>query len=134
MTSLGRVKTQTNALGKTYTYYFAGSRSAEVGPTGAARIGYLDGAGNTLQSGNPLNYWTASTYDGQGRLSTRQLPEGNSTQYSYDDASCASADKRCTHNVKTISTLAKPGSGLPTLTKSFTYESAFNQVATPPMR
>lgn len=56
------------------------------------------------------------------------LPEGNSLEYDYDDAPCA-AQSRCTHNTKTIRQIAKPGSGLATLTRSFTYESSFNQVA-----
>ena len=57
------------------------------------------------------------------------LPEGNSVEYEYDDAPCA-AQQRCTHNVKAIRQVAKPGSGLATLTQGFTYESAFNKVAT----
>ncbi|OGQ95295.1 MAG: hypothetical protein A2521_03965 [Deltaproteobacteria bacterium RIFOXYD12_FULL_57_12] len=37
--------------------------------------------------------------------------------------------ERCTHNVQTVSQVAKPGSGLATLTTSYTYESSFNKVA-----
>lgn len=48
--------------------------------------------------------------------------------YTYDDAPCA-AQNRCTHNPKTIVQTPKSGSGSPVLTRSFTYESAFNQVA-----
>jgi YD repeat-containing protein len=36
--SLGRVQTQTNANGKLYTYYFAGTRSEEVGPLGRSLV------------------------------------------------------------------------------------------------
>ena len=127
--SLGRVKNQLNARSKSYDYYFAGSRSEEVGPGGSSRISYLDALGNVLQSSTPLGYWTVSAYDGQSRLVSRQLPEGNAMQVTYDDASCASADKRCTHNVKTVTTVAKPGSPLAALSRSFTYEGAFNKVA-----
>ncbi|MBK7473298.1 MAG: hypothetical protein IPI73_24350 [Betaproteobacteria bacterium] len=57
------------------------------------------------------------------------MPEGDSISYEYDDAPC-SAQLRCTHNVKTFRRIAKPGSGQTTLVSSFTYESAFNNVAT----
>jgi len=128
--TLGRVKTQTNARGKLYDYYFAGSRTEEIGPGGVARTNYIDGSGNTIQSRTPTGYYTVNTYDGHSRLLTKLLPEGNYTQYAYDDATCASADKRCTHNVKTITSVGKPGSGLANRVQSFTYESAFNKVAT----
>ncbi|VTU29148.1 Cell wall-associated polypeptide CWBP200 [Variovorax sp. PBS-H4] len=128
--SLGRVKTQTNARGKTYEYFFAGSRTEEVGPGGTARTNYIDAQGNTVQSSTPAGNWTTNTYDGQSRLIRKQFPEGNATEYAYDDAPCAVAPaKRCTHNVKTLTSIAKPGSGLANRVQSFTYESAFNQVA-----
>ena len=127
--SLGRVKTQTNARGKTYEYFFAGFRTEEIGPGGTARTNYLDAQGNTVQSSSPTGRWTLSTYDGQSRLVRKQLPEGNAVEYAYDDAPCAGAEKRCTHNVKTVTSVAKPGSGLANRNQSFTYESAFNQLA-----
>jgi RHS repeat-associated protein len=126
--TLGRVQTQTNANGKLYTYYFAGSRSEEVGPLGLSRVSYVDSFGRVLKSINPLGKVTSNTYDGQTRLIKTVLPEGNSLEYDYDDAPCA-AQSRCTHNTKTIRQIPKTGSGLTTLTRSFTYESAFNQVA-----
>ncbi|MBT2336215.1 RHS repeat protein [Variovorax paradoxus] len=127
--SLGRVKTQTNARGKLYDYYFAGFRTEEVGPGGVARTNYIDASGNTVQSSTPTGQWTVNTYDGQSRLLTKLLPEGNYTQYAYDDLSCGGPDKRCTHNVKTITSIAKPGSGLPNRVQSFGYEGAFNKVS-----
>ncbi|MDQ0612255.1 RHS repeat-associated protein [Variovorax sp. W1I1] len=128
--TLGRVKTQTNARGKTYNYFFAGSRTSEVGPGGVERPNYIDALGNIVRSSTPLGFWTVNTYDGQSRLIRKQLPELNAVEYTYDDATCASAEKRCTHNVLTTSNVAKPGSGFATTTKSFTYESTFNKVAT----
>lgn len=128
--TLGRVKQQTNALGKVYTYYFAGSRSEEIGPGGEANTDYLDSLGKVVQHRSPALQWTVNSYDGQGRLVTSTLPEGNYVQYVYDDAPCAGTDKRCTHNVKTVTRVAKAGSGLANLISSITYESAFNQVAT----
>lgn len=127
--SLGRVQTQTSATGKLYTYYFAGSRSEELGPYNVKRVSYVDINGNVLKAIDPLGKVVLNTYDGQTRLVKTVLPEGNSVEYNYDDAPCA-AQKRCTHNVKAIRQVAKPGSGLPTLTASFTYESSFNLVAT----
>jgi len=95
-----------------------------------AKTNYIDGSGNVIQSSTPVGNWTVSTYDGHSRLLTKLLPEGNYTQYAYDDATCAGADKRCTHNVKTVTSVGKPGSGLANRVQSFTYEGAFNKVAT----
>ncbi|MCA7888658.1 RHS repeat-associated core domain-containing protein [Burkholderia contaminans] len=128
--SLGRVQTQTNARGKTYSYYFAGSRALESAPGGITRLSYLDVLGNVLQQADPLFNVTQFAYDGQGRLITKTLPQGNGFSYTYDDASCGSSEKRCTQNVKSITQFAPPGSGLAPLTQSFTYESAYNKVAT----
>lgn len=125
--TLGRVQTQTNANGKLYTYYFAGSRSEEVGPGSVSNVSYLDGQGRVLRQINPLARTITNTYDGAGRLLKRVLPEGNSVEYTYDDATCAAADKRCTHNVKSIKQVAKSGSGLAALSTNFVYESAFNK-------
>ncbi|WP_050407335.1 RHS repeat-associated core domain-containing protein [Massilia sp. NR 4-1] len=126
--SLGRVQSQTNANGKLYTYYFAGSRSEEVGPYNQSLVSYVDAQGKVLKSLDPLGRATVNSYDGQARLVRSVLPEGNAIEYEYDDAPCA-AQLRCTHNVKTIRRLAKPGSGLAPLVSSFSYESNFNRVA-----
>ncbi|KQP17019.1 RHS repeat-associated core domain-containing protein [Pseudorhodoferax sp. Leaf265] len=124
---LERVQTQTNALGKVSNFYFAGSRTEEVAPLARSTVSYLDAAGKTWKSINPTGKVTTNTYDGHSRLVKTVLPEGNSVEYDYDDAPCA-AQLRCTHNVKTIRQIAKPASGLATLTQSFTYESGFNKV------
>lgn len=127
--SLGRVQTQTNANNNLYSYYFAGSRSEEVGPGNVSRVSFLDGSGKVIKEINPLGQITTNTYDGQTRLVKKTLPEGNSIEYVYDDAPC-SAQKRCTHNVKTVGQVPKPNSGLATLTTNMTYESSFNRLAT----
>ncbi|WP_434129721.1 RHS repeat domain-containing protein [Methylocaldum sp. GT1BB] len=127
--ALGRVQTQTNANGKLYTYYFAGSRSEETGPLGLSRVSYFDAFGKELKAIDPEGRVTTHTYDGQERLIKTVLPEGNYLTYAYDDAPCAGTDKRCTHNVKTVTQVAKAGSGLANLVTSTTYESAFNRVA-----
>ncbi|WP_340676530.1 DUF6531 domain-containing protein, partial [Paraglaciecola sp.] len=127
--SLGRVQTQTNANGQLYTYYFAGSRSEEVGPGSVSRVSYVNGAGKVLKEIDPLGRITLNSYDGQSRLVSKVMPEGNSVNYVYDDAQCA-LQKRCTHNIKTVNVVPKTGSGLTTLTTTLTYESSFNRVAT----
>ena len=126
--TLGRVQTQTNANGKLYTYYFAGWRSEEVGPGNISRVSYLNGLGKVTKRIDPLGRATTTTYDGQSRPVSTVLPEGNSATYVYDDAPCA-AQKRCTHNVKTITQIPKAGSGLVNLVTNTTYESTFNKVA-----
>jgi RHS repeat-associated protein len=126
--SLGRVQTQTNANGKLFTYYFAGSRSEEIGPYGQSMVSYVDGNGKVLKTIDPLGKVVLNTYDGHSRPVKSVQPEGNSTEYEYDDAPCA-AQQRCTHNVKTVRQRPKPGSALPVLTTQYVYESAFNKVA-----
>lgn len=126
--TLGRVKTQTNAHGKLYTYYFAGTRSEEVGPDGSSNASFVDGLGKLLKAINPLGRITTNSYDGQSRLVRTVRPEGNSIEYDYDDAPCA-AQQRCTQNVKALRQIPKAGSGLPTLSSSFLFESAFNRVS-----
>ncbi|PKO60043.1 MAG: Rhs family protein, partial [Betaproteobacteria bacterium HGW-Betaproteobacteria-19] len=127
--TLGRVQTQTNAAGKLYTYYFAGSRSEEVAPGAVSKVSYFDAFGKELKTIDPLGRVIANTYDGHGRLTRKVFPEGNAVEYTYHDAPCAAAQKRCTHNVSQVRQLAKPASGLATLTSSFTYEAAFNKIA-----
>jgi len=127
--TLGRVQTQTNAAGKVYNYYFAGSRSEEVDPNGFGKASYFDALGKELKAINQLGRVTTNTYDGQSRLTRKVFPEGNALEYTYDDVTCKSADKRCTHNVSQVKQVPKSGSGLATLTSSFAYESAFNKVS-----
>jgi RHS repeat-associated protein len=122
--TLGRVKTQTSAAGNLFNYYFSGSRSEEVGPGGTSRTNYVDAEGNLLQVGDPMGNWTIKDYDGQNRLVRETRPEGNRTEYTYDDATCASVGGTligCTHNIATVSHLPRPGTGDPVLTQRFTY-------------
>ena len=127
--SLNRVRTQTNARGKTYEYFFAGSRTEEIAPDGGARTNYIDGQGNVLLLSTPIGNLTVNTYDGQSRLIRTERPEGNATEYTYDDESCAGAEKRCSHNVATERKVGMIGSSAAPITQSFTYESAFNRLA-----
>jgi RHS repeat-associated protein len=127
--SLDRVQTQTDARGKLFTYYFAGTRSEEIGPLGKSNAYYVDANGKILKAIDPLGRATVNTYDGHSRLTRTTKPQGNYVVYEYDDASCAGAASMCTHNVKTIREVPKSGSGLPTLVSSFTYEGSFNKLA-----
>ena len=119
------MRTQTSAAGNLFQYYFAGSRTEEVGPGGTARTFYIDGEGNQLQIGDPVGNWTLKDYDGQSRVVRETGPEGNRTEYAYDDRSCALANGSCTHNVATVSRIPRAGSGDPVLTQKFTYEPSF---------
>ncbi|MDZ4155926.1 MAG: RHS repeat domain-containing protein [Methylococcales bacterium] len=108
---------------------FAGSRSEEVDPLGGSKVSYVDAFGKVLKSINPLGKVVTNTYDGQERLIKSVLPEGNYVTYTYDDTTCGGTTKRCTHNVKTETRVAKSGSGLANLLSSYSYESAFNNLA-----
>lgn len=137
--SLDRVQEQTNAFGKTYLYGFAGSRAFEISPEITKVDGtkekqvhttYLNGSGQITWEKDPLSRWRQRIYDGQSRVIKQIEPEGNSVEYVYDDATCNSAEKRCTHNVKTTKQNPKAGSGLTAVTTSNTYDPVTNQVAT----
>ena len=86
--SLGRVQTQTNAAGKLYTYYFAGSRSEEVGPGPVSKVSYMDALGKVVKSVNPLGKITTSTYDALNRpTAIKETGTVNLATYAYDDLS-----------------------------------------------
>ena len=119
--TLDRVRTQTSAAGNVFNYYFAGSRTEEVGPGGSARTNYIDGEGNLLQSGDPTGNWTVKAYDGQNRLVRETRPEGNRIEYVYYDLTCGNASHLCSHQPAAITQYPRPGSGDPVLTQKFVY-------------
>ncbi|BBJ22520.1 hypothetical protein W01_04470 [Candidatus Nitrotoga sp. AM1P] len=127
--TLSRVQTQTNANNKLWQYYFAGFRSEEVAPDGSSNVSWIDANGKITDAIDPLGRLTLTTYDGQSRPIRIELPDGNAVETDYDDAPCATQN-RCTHNPKTIRQLPKPGSSEPILTRTFSYEPAFNRIAT----
>ncbi|WP_169788046.1 RHS repeat-associated core domain-containing protein [Caldimonas brevitalea] len=127
--SLGRVRTQLNAHGKRYTYYFSGHRSEEVDPLGGSKVSYFRPDGQVERSIDELGRATVLSYDGLGRLIEKRLPEGNNVGYEYDDVTCASAEKRCTNNVLVTTQTPKTSSESP-LTTRYTYERAYHQVET----
>ncbi|KWF00764.1 hypothetical protein WL80_30650 [Burkholderia ubonensis] len=122
--TLDRVKTQTSATGNLFNYYFAGFRSEEIGPGGSARTNYIDSEGNLMQVGDPMGRWTIKDYDGQNRLVRETRPEGNRTEYVYDDATCGATAgyvRGCTHNIASVSRYPRPGTSEPVLTERFDY-------------
>lgn len=126
--SLGRVMTQANANNSPanptiWRYFLAGSRSEEVDSFGTQHVIYVTPRGKTvadIQDLQGLNRVTTNTYDGLDRLTRTTAPEGNSSTYAYDAKS----------NVLSITATPKPGSPLAPRTQTFTYEPAFNHVAT----
>ncbi|WP_431824780.1 RHS repeat-associated core domain-containing protein [Burkholderia sp. F1] len=131
--TLDRVKTQTSAAGNLFNYYFAGFRSEEIGPGGSTRTNYIDSEGNLIQVGDPMGRWTFKDYDGQNRLVRETRPEGNRTEYVYDDATCVPGSgyvHGCSHNVASVSRYPRPGTGEPVLTERFTYEQLNGKVIT----
>ncbi|AKJ29719.1 hypothetical protein AAW51_3028 [Caldimonas brevitalea] len=126
--AMRRVHTQTDARGKVYTYGFAAPRTRETAPGGIVTISYFNERGQLIRSVDPLRRVIEYVRDGHDRVVRKKLPQGNLIEYEYDDASCARAEKRCTHNVKVERRVAKPGTGLPAIVSSYTYESAFNKV------
>lgn len=60
---------------------------------------------------NALNQTTSFAYDGNGRLTQQTAPEGDATGYTYDTRG----------NVTTTQAIAKPGSGVATITTSASF-------------
>ena len=90
--TLGRVATQTNANGATWSYFFAGYRSEEIDPHGTRRVLYYNPRGKArfdIQDLDGLNLVTQMAYDGLDRIVRTTLPlgyqaQGDFTRYTYD--------------------------------------------------
>ncbi len=118
--TLGRVKTQTDAAGNLYNYYFAGTRSEEVTLTSTSLVNYFDDIGNVIRAIDRGGRTTSSVYDGYSRLILRTSNDGQRLAYTYDDATCAS-QTRCTHNIASEIRSPKTGSTATPL-QSYTYD------------
>lgn len=118
--SLGRVKTQSDANGNTYQYYFSGFRAEEEDPLGNSKVYYFDNHGSTIKEMNALDNKTKYVYDSHKRLKNTTLPEGNSIQYEYDTK----------HNITKVTVYPKTGSSTSSITTQFTYESTYNRIKT----
>lgn len=131
--SLDRVKVQTDALGNVTNVYLAGYRTETDDPAGTPDILYFTPHGKTLihidAIVNPTtgkDETTTNTYDGIDRLTSTTMPEGNSANYTYDNADGVLA----LQNVTSITACPKSGCSSPSLTTSFTYDSTFQKVRT----
>jgi YD repeat-containing protein len=118
--SLNRVSSQKDIYGNTYTFYFAGSRSAFVDPASNTEIQYYDSEGNLIQDIDELGNITSYVRDGRGRITLLTYPEGNTEAYTYDNY----------NDVLSVTYAAKPGSGLANIVNSFTYDPTYNKVHT----
>jgi RHS repeat-associated protein len=118
--SLSRVKTQANALGDLWTYYFAGERSEEDDPLSNAHVWYFNRFGSITRDINALGFETDSVYDGLNRLIQRTLPEGNQTLFTYDS----------NNNVLTKTLVPKSGSGLSNVVNTSTYDPTWAKLKT----
>ncbi len=131
--ALDRVNVQQDANGNTTSLFLAGYRAETDDAAGGVDVVYLTPQGDTKihidavasQGGAPL-HTTINSYDGIDRLASTTLPEGNGVTYAYDNVDGQAA----LQNVLSIIETPKPGSGAPTLTRSFTYEPTFNHVKT----
>jgi len=118
--ALGRIRTQTDGAGNTWTYYFAGWRSEEENPANASRVQYFDSDGNVTLETDALGNDTKMSYDGLGRLIEKVFDEGNRRLFTYD----------ANDNVLTVTDKPKPGSVDPDIVKTFTYHATFSKVLT----
>ena len=114
---LGRVATQTNANGSTYTYYMTGYRSEEVDPLGNSAISYFDNRGKTEAERDQLGNMTTYSYDGLERLIKKTMPEGDYIQYQYDR----------NHNIIRITRSPRIGFADPPLIEEFSYDLTYNK-------
>ena len=120
--SLGRVATQTNASGNTWTYRFAGSRSEEQDPLGHVRAWEYNARGKLVRTVDALGNATTTAYDGQDRVIRITRPEGDATSIDYD----------ARHNPIRVTQHPKPGSpeanAGETLTETFSYEPTYDRI------
>ena len=115
--SLGHVVRQIDGDGHVTLAYFAGTRTEVIDGAGDDHVSYFDQLGHMTSDewfdsdypNTPLI--TSYAYDGQGRLATKTLPEGNGFSYTYDQAL----------NVLTETQSPKPSTPLPSRTRSWTF-------------
>lgn len=118
---LGRVKEQTSASGQLWQYFYTGHRTDLVEPLNNQTVTrYFNDQGRTVQVIDQLGHATLNDYDGEQRLTTQTLPEGNRLEYEYD----------AKHNVTRITAHPKPGSMLAPIVEQFTYHPTWNRVET----
>ncbi|MBK9280947.1 MAG: RHS repeat-associated core domain-containing protein [Candidatus Obscuribacter sp.] len=118
--SLGRVMEQEDPLGNLYQYFLAGSRAEELDPESNSYVLYFDKFGNDILDVDQLGNETVKEWDGRQRLVKVTSPEGNYSEFEYDDR----------NNILSITKVAKPGSGLSDIVSEFTWSSTWNKVAT----
>ena len=87
--SLGRVQQMRDRLvlagarAPTQYYLANGLRGETVNAAGYSSIIYADLNGHTIRSISPLGAVTTSTYDGRGRVSVVNTPDGGQVQFQY---------------------------------------------------
>ncbi len=118
--SLNRVKEQKDAYNNTWKYYLAGYRAEEENPETDSQVWYLNRRGVMLRHINQVGNVRVYELDGLDRVVKITQPEGNSTEYEFDE----------NNNVLSVTAKAKGGSGLSDIVNSFTYDPDWNKVAT----
>jgi RHS repeat-associated protein len=118
--ALGRVKTQTNANGLTYQYYYTGYRTEETDPCNYSTVYCFNDSGRLVTQTDQLGNQTGYQYDGQLRKTVVTQPRGNTTRYTYDG----------NHNVLQAVQTPVAGSGDPNIVETFNYEPNYNKVTT----
>ncbi|MBX9722835.1 MAG: hypothetical protein K2X81_15650, partial [Candidatus Obscuribacterales bacterium] len=104
----------------TTNFQFAGSRTATIDPLGNTFARYTNSLGSVVREINELGQVTSYEFDGLNRVISITYPELNQLLLTYDHF----------NNVLTKTWVAKPGSSLPNIVQSFTYESTWNRLAT----
>jgi RHS repeat-associated protein len=120
---LGQVVEQRDGNGNLTTVYAAGRRMELAEPSGSRHVWYFDPLGKPVldvqdygynENGTlRLNRQTAMSYDGQSRLTSMTLPEGDRTETTYDQYA----------NPKKVTRYPKPGSSFSPLVQEFTYST-----------
>jgi len=147
--TLGRVATQTNANGATWSYFFAGYRSEEIDPNGTQHVLYYNPRGKAqfdIQDQAGLNLVTKMTYDGLDRLVSTTLPEGYKAHPDYactaDTALDPAKESDCVrlvyetsvnpwaNNIQSATRVGKTGSPPPTTTTTYVYDPTVNKPIT----
>jgi YD repeat-containing protein len=133
---LGHVIQQADANGNSSSFYFAGSRTETIDPSGARHVTYQSPRGKVIKDARVLDSnagsifndavqqngivnVSTSQFDGQDRLVVSASPEGGTVAYVY------STDLK--HNVVQVTQTPKPGSPLAPLVTAYTYDAVFNK-------
>lgn len=111
---------QLDANSNQTTFYKTKTRHEFVNALGHSLVYFFDSDERLTKEIDELDFATNYLYDALGRLVEIEYPNGQKTLWTYTSK----------HKVATVTSKAKPGSGLADIVTSATYDPTFNKIAT----